>query len=88
MNQTLRDLALDYSVTYIASEQWVFTDKELVALVEAIKEKIYNQVKGELIRDKDIESEDDPLKREYLKGCNAGTVDALYHIEQFAKDAE
>lgn len=50
---------------------------------ELIKQAIYDDVKEELIDDADIDSYTDPLQREYLKGCNGGTVDALCHIKRF-----
>lgn len=50
---------------------------------ELIKQAIYDDVKEELIDDAIINEEPDPLAREYLKGCNGGTVDALCHIKNF-----
>jgi hypothetical protein len=55
---------------------------------ELIKEAIYDQVNEELIPDELINIEPDSLQREYLKGCNGGTVDALIHIKNFGVDIE
>jgi hypothetical protein len=51
--------------------------------------EIYNQVRQELIDDEVIEAQQDPVNKAYLKGCNGGIVDALYHIKNFGlKDSE
>lgn len=55
---------------------------------ELIKQAIYDVVKEELIDDAIINEESDPLAREYLKGCNGGTVDALCHIKNFGVEIE
>lgn len=80
MNQRLRELMLEagYAAPEIAGRA--------IKLTELIKQAIYNDVKEELIDGVDIATEQDPLAREYLKGCNGGTVDALYHIKQFGVD--
>jgi hypothetical protein len=58
-------------------------------LADLLIVEIYNQVKQELIDDELIEAEQDPIDRAYLKGCNGGTVDALYHIKNFGlEDSE
>jgi hypothetical protein len=66
--------------------------KELVfskeKFAELLKQAIYDQVKQELIDDADIDATTDPLAREYLKGCNGGTVDALCHIQNFGVDID
>lgn len=67
---------------------WQFYDHELEKFVELIKQAIYDLVKEELIDDAIINEEPDRLSREYLKGCNGGTVDALCHIKNFGKDIE
>lgn len=67
---------------------WQFYDHELEKFVELIKQSIYDLVKEELMDDDTINYEIDPLAREYLKGCNSGTVDALCHIKNFGKDIE
>ncbi len=56
---------------------------EFQKFVELFKQAIYDQVKEELIDDSLINIEPDSLSREYLKGCNGGTVDALIHIRNF-----
>jgi hypothetical protein len=56
--------------------------------LELIKQAIYDDVKGELIDDAIINEEPDRLSREYLKGCNGGTVDALCHIKNFGLDIQ
>lgn len=55
--------------------------------VELIKQAIYDDVKEELIDD-DIISNEPEQFREYLKGCNGGTVDALCHIKNFGVDID
>jgi hypothetical protein len=54
---------------------------------ELIKQAIYDDVKEELIPDEVI-TEEKPEFREYLKGCNGGTVDALCHIKNFGVDID
>jgi hypothetical protein len=61
---------------------------ELEKFAELLKQAIYDQVKQELIDDADINATTDPLAREYLKGCNGGTVDALCHIQNFGVDID
>lgn len=56
--------------------------------VELIKQAIYNDVKEELMDDSIINEEPDSVIRKYLKGCNGGIVDALFHIKNFGKDLE
>lgn len=67
---------------------WQFYDHELEKFVELIKQAIYDDVKEELINDAIINEEPDRLSREYLKGCNGGTVDALCHIKNFGVEIE
>lgn len=55
--------------------------------VELIKQAIYDEVKQELIED-DVIAEESADCREYLKGCNGGTVDALCHIKNFGLEIE
>lgn len=52
--------------------------------LESIKMAICNEVKQELTDDALINEENDPLVREYLKGCNGGVADALYRIMEYA----
>lgn len=61
---------------------------DLERLVELIKTAIYDSVKEELIDDSTLNQEENPLLREYLKGCNGGTVDALCHIKNFGMDED
>lgn len=56
--------------------------------VELIKQAIYDDVKEELMDDAIINEEPDRLSREYLKGCNGGTIDALCHIKNFGVDID
>jgi len=55
---------------------------------ELLKQAIYDQVKQELIDDADIDATTDPLAKEYLKGYNGGTVNALCHIQNFGVDID
>lgn len=55
---------------------------------ELIIQAIYDEVKEELMADEMINIEPDSLSREYLKGCNGGIVDALYHIKNFGVDVD
>lgn len=66
---------------YIGNFDW----REFAQL---LKQAIYDEVKQELIEDAVINEEHDPMAREYLKGCNGGTVDALCHIKNFGEDIE
>ena len=86
MNQKIRELAeqadlyarSDNSSMLFENFQKRYTEK----LVELIKQSIYDNVKEELIPD-DIIAEEQVHHQEYLRGCNAGIVDALCHIKQF-----
>lgn len=60
----------------------ISTKENLKEFAELIKQSIYDKVKEELIPD-DIIAEEQVHHQEYLKGCNAGIVDALCHIKQF-----
>ncbi len=91
MNQRIQELA-DEAAKFSAimalptgdSGDNLFVEK----FAELIKQAIYDQVKEELIPDELINIEPDRLAREYLKGCNGGTVDALCHIKNFGVDIE
>lgn len=50
---------------------------------ELLKQAIYDEVKEDLTPDELINIEPDSLNREYLKGSNGGTTDALYRIKMF-----
>ena len=64
-------------------------DDKIEKFVELIKQSIYDKVKEELIPDEVIaeeffsNAEEQVHHQEYLKGCNAGIVDALCYIKQF-----
>jgi hypothetical protein len=64
-------------------------DDKIEKFVELIKQSIYDKVKEELIPDEVIaeeffsNAEEQVRHQEYLKGCNAGIVDALCYIKQF-----
>lgn len=89
MNERIRELAEQAEGTKKhVPAVWQFYDHELEKFVELIKQAIYDDVKEELIDDAIINEEPDRLSREYLKGCNGGTVDALCHIKNFGVDIE
>jgi len=67
---------------------YVVSKEQMKKFAELLKQAIYDQVKQELIDDADIDATTDPLAREYLKGCNGGTVDALCHIQNFGVDID
>jgi hypothetical protein len=73
-----------YPGTKLSGEYWVFDEQKFA---ELIKQAIYDQVKDELIPDELIAKEP-PEWQQYLRGCNAGTVDALTHIKNFGVDIE
>ena len=83
MNQRIREL---YRQAHTDGFFGMAFDPE--KFLELIKQAIYDDVKEELIDDALINAEPDRLSREYLKGCNGGTVDALCHIKNFGKDVE
>ena len=56
---------------------------EFQKFVELFKQAIYDEVKEDLIPDELVDIEPDSLSRQYLKGCNGGTVDALTRIKNF-----
>ncbi len=87
MNQKIRELAEragieiefdDYGEVRLLTAY----GSDLEKFVELIKQSIYDKVKEELIPD-DIIAEEQVHHQEYLKGCNAGIVDALCYIKQF-----
>jgi len=92
MNERIRQLADEAGVKYslwVGSKPAAYmTYDELEKFAELLKQAIYDQVKQELIDDADIDATTDPLAREYLKGCNGGTVDALCHIQNFGVDID
>ena len=73
---------------------WMMSDEvegfntRLEKFTELLKQAIYDKVKEELIPDELVDIEPDSLMRQYLKGCNGGTVDALCHIKNFGVDIE
>jgi hypothetical protein len=87
MNEKIKDLMTEAGI----SVEYVTNTKQIVILekfAELLKQAIYDRVKEELIGDADIAATTDPLAREYLKGCNGGTVDALCHIQNFGVDID
>jgi hypothetical protein len=86
MNQKIRELAEQAGFqSIVRGDHIVFdisTKENLKEFAELIKQSIYDKVKEELIPD-DIIAEEQVHHQEYLKGCNAGIVDALCHIKQF-----
>jgi hypothetical protein len=93
MNERIRELALqangywEYGDFNIPPSVY-FAETDLEKFAELLKQAIYDRVKEELIDDADIAATTDPLAREYLKGCNGGTVDALCHIQNFGVDID
>ncbi len=85
MNEQIRELAKQcYETGPLGRDGWPeYTKFNEVKFAELIKQAIYDKVKEELIEDEYIVNEPDRLTREYLKGCNGGTVDALCHIKNF-----
>jgi hypothetical protein len=91
MNEQLRELKrqAEKSVLDIpaALDPAEFDDIFVEKFAELLKQAIYNQVKEELIPDNLIDKEP-PDWQQYLRGCNAGTVDALLHIKNFGVDLD
>jgi len=88
MNERIHQLAEQAEeetyVEYAKKETgYSFQQLFLNKFAELIKQAIYDDVKEGLIDDAIINDEPDTVIREYLKGCNGGTVDALYHIKNF-----
>jgi len=83
MNERIKELALQAGAQGIVNRDFIDVEK----FAELLKQAIYDQVKQELIDDADIDATADPLAREYLKGCNGGTVDALCHIQNFGVES-
>ena len=91
MNERIQQLAEQAEeeayVEYAKKETgYTFQQLFLNKFVELIKQAIYDDVKEELMDDAIINAEPDRVSREYLKGCNGGTVDALYHIKNFGAE--
>jgi hypothetical protein len=87
MNERIRELA-EQAGMVIVDDEFSTYGKFAEKFAELLKQAIYDQVKQELIDDADIDATTDPLAREYLKGCNGGTVDALCHIQNFGVDID
>ena len=83
MNQTIKSLAEQSGISWDDRYHWFVSAASLEQFVDAVKQAIYDQVREELIEDELINIDPNPLSREYLKGCNGGTVDALCHIKNF-----
>jgi hypothetical protein len=93
MNKQVRELAKqaggNFSTHCLTSnppqyrESIELWDDKIEKFVELIKQSIYDKVKEELIPDEDIAEEQVHPFKYYLKGCNAGIVDALCYIKQF-----
>ena len=86
MNEQIKQLA--EQAGWMMGDEVDGFNTRLEKFVELLKQAIYDQVKEELIEDSLINVEPDSLSREYLKGCNGGTVDALIHIKNFGVDSE
>ena len=82
MNERIEELAKQ---CYVKTGSPHTDHFEYWKFAELIKQAIYDKVKEELIPD-DIIAEEQAHHQEYLKGCNAGTVDALCHIKNFGVD--
>jgi hypothetical protein len=91
MNERIRELAIkagfDLDVHgsgddnfYGWEGRWI--NREITQFAHLLIDAIYDKVKDELIPD-DIIADEKPEHHEYLKGCNAETVDALCHIKYF-----
>jgi FKBP-type peptidyl-prolyl cis-trans isomerase (trigger factor) len=90
MNKQIRELAEQASIEiefddYGEARLLTAYGSSLEKFVELIKQSIYDKVKEELIPDEVI-AEEQVNHQEYLKGCNAGIVDALCYIKQFGVD--
>lgn len=96
INEQIRELVIKAnpsSKEIYEANNWQYNcaawdSNNLEKFAELLKQAIYDQVKQELIDDADIDATTDPLAREYLKGCNGGTVDALCHIQNFGVDID
>ena len=88
MNEQIKLLAnqarTHYPGTKLSGEYWVFDEQKFA---ESIKQAIYDKVKEELIPD-DLIATEPPDWQQYLRGCNAGTVDALTNIKNFGVDSD
>ncbi len=85
MNQRIRELA--DQARFVKTSEYPSQDEVFEKFAELLKQAIYDRVKEELIPDEIIAQEPEQF-REYLKGCNGGTVDALCHIKNFGVDIE
>jgi hypothetical protein len=87
MNKIIETLAYQHGLMSQGTpDSWDLEHLEKFA--EALKQAIYDEVKEELVDDADIADVHDPMMREYLKGCNGGTVNALCKIKNFGLDIE
>ena len=85
MNQQIRELA--DQARFVKTSEYPSQDEVFEKFAELLKQAIYDRVKEELIPDEIIAQEPEQF-REYLKGCNGGTVDALCHIRNFGVDID
>ena len=87
MNDRIKELAVKAGFVDKGSNHTAYMSFDHENFAELIKHAIYDRVKEELIPD-DIIAEEQVHHQEYLRGCNAGTVDALCHIKNFGVDDE
>jgi len=85
LNQQIRELA--DQARFVKTSEYPSQDEVFEKFAELLKQAIYDRVKEELIPDEIIAQEPEQF-REYLKGCNGGTVDALCHIRNFGVDID
>ena len=93
MNERIKQLVLEAGFCHYGEDMGFYNipvpafNGRMEKFVELIKQAIYDDVKEELIDDAII-NEEPEVSREFLKGCNGGTVDALYHIKNFGVEIE
>jgi hypothetical protein len=86
MNERIRELA--EQAGWMMSDEVDGFNSRLEKFVGLLKQAIYDDVKEDLIPDELIDIEPDSFSRQYLKGCNGGTVDALMHVKNFGVDID
>ena len=89
MNKLIQELAnlatetkCDYNAGYNAQPGEYYTELNVEKFAKLIALKCCEIAKSEIIDDKDIETEYDPVVREYLKGNNVGVVDVICTIKE------
>jgi hypothetical protein len=89
MNERIRELAEQATKKYDRlGNEIPFAQPDLEKFAELIVQECIKESWDEIVSDKDIAQEKDPLVQEYLKGNNQGIVDAVVRFRNHFGVAE